>query len=308
MFFKWIDDRCIVCAQSTAQREIRCLETSIFTEEHLIPQAVGGKLSCNFLCKDCNSTLGEFEARLKEDARVRMAIEYLKDSLPGLWASMIEGQRYVTKSANGFFSAKVRSGQISLDTSKQPDGSLVCPTDQAPKIIRTKLERDGRTQIEITEALARLEALPVNSRRPITSGFEVLKFAPTESFPKLNSIGVEPCALVKIAYEYLTLNFGRTIFQEYFDPVRRMLRDGKGLPPCCLVSEMRTEDRRYKTMHGIAGKVTDSGLTIRILLFGYLSYNVQFSGITTNTDFNCYELDLKNGIETWEPIKQKPPA
>jgi hypothetical protein len=311
MLFKWIDERCIVCAKNAAQRALRCPDTAIFTKEHLIPEALGGRLICYFLCKHCNSSLGhQLEAHLKEDARIRMAIENLKDSLPNLWKSMTEGQHYVAKATNGLFKAKVRNGQIRLDTSTQADGSLICPSDQAPKKIRTNLERNGATQSEIAEALDHLEDIQEGSRVKVAKGLEVLKFTSIDLYPKLNSIGIEPCALLKIAYEYLALNFGKTIFHEYFDIVREGLRSGK-LPACCLVEEMRTQNREYQPIHGIAGKTINSGLVVKIRIFGYLSYNVTFLKLSTKAPLNYYVLNLQSGDENWiemESENKKLPA
>ena len=42
----------------TGKRCILCLKEVPLSAEHLIPVALGGVLTCDLLCKDCNSTLG----------------------------------------------------------------------------------------------------------------------------------------------------------------------------------------------------------------------------------------------------------
>lgn len=102
----------------TRTRYARCGKTAEFNEEHLIPEAIGGKLTCKFLCMHCNSQLGdELEAKLKEDARIRLAIENLKEILPDLWARMSENQPYTVQSADRKLGARLKRGEIRPDSS-----------------------------------------------------------------------------------------------------------------------------------------------------------------------------------------------
>src|SRR5436305_10092453 len=78
MLVPWTDERCIICALERHERRLRCNNTAELSREHLIPEAIGGKLVCNFVCKHCNDHLGEVEAYLKTDASIRCAIENLR--------------------------------------------------------------------------------------------------------------------------------------------------------------------------------------------------------------------------------------
>jgi hypothetical protein len=47
-----------------------CCESKQLTEEHIIPQSLGGKLSAWIYCKDCNDAFGsKFEAELSKHFR-----------------------------------------------------------------------------------------------------------------------------------------------------------------------------------------------------------------------------------------------
>jgi hypothetical protein len=299
MDLRWTDERCILCTLAPAERHARCSATAELTQEHLIPAAIGGRLTCDFHCKHCNSTLGQIEARLKEDSRIRLAIDNLKDSLPALWMSMSEGQSYLAQGPDGMVDAELKNGEIRVNSSKGVDGSIILPADHSAKAVRTILKRRGATQGEISNAEMKLKELPEGSRRKIADGIEVLKSTPAAVYPALNSRGIEPRALLKIAYEYLALHLGRKIFHPYFDPVRSVFIAGGVVPSCCSVEEMRVRERKYQPFHGLGVKKTTSGLVVKIRLFGYLSYLVHFCGLQIAGKSHCYTLHLDSKQEEW---------
>lgn len=302
MDLEWTDDRCILCALTLTERRSRCSETSLLTEEHLIPDAIGGRLTCHFLCKHCNDLLGQLEARLKDDARIRLAIDNLKDSLPDLWTTMSEGQPYVAQGWDGTVGAKIKNGEIRVNSSRRPNGSLIRPLKDAPKDVRTMLQRRGATQDEIANAMASLKELPEGPRVKVADGLEVMKLTPADAYPALNSREIEPLALIKIGYEYLALHLGRKIFCRYFDPVRSALSTRRVVPSCCSVKPLRVRASGYRPFHGLAVKNTTSGIMVKIRLFGYLSYHVQFLEFQMVRARFCYTLHLDSRREEWTEI------
>ncbi len=279
MNLEWTDDRCILCTLAPSERLARCSETADFTEEHLIPEAIGGRLTCHFLCQHCNSTLGQIEARLKCDARVRLAIENLKDSLPELWASMSEGQPYLAQGPGGTVGAKLKNGTIRVNSGKRADGSIIQPLNDSAKTVRTILHRRGATHNEISNAEMKFKELPQGSPVKVADGIEVIKWTPDESYPAVNSQGIDPRVLLKMAYEFMALHLGSKIFHDYFDPVRSAFLPSGVAPNCCSVQEKRAAERRYQPFHGLVVKNTASGSVVKIRLFGYLSYLVHFLGV-----------------------------
>lgn len=299
MDLTWTDERCILCSLTPTERRTRCSATATLTEEHLIPAAIGGKLTCHFLCQHCNSTLGRVEAHLREDSRIRLAIENLKSSLPELWASMSEGQPYLAQGPDGTVGAKLKNGGIRVNSSRLPDGSLIQPLTDAAKTVHTILRRSSATPEEISNAEMRFKELPEGVRVKVANGIEVVKSTPATVYPALNSQGTEPRALLKIAYEYLALHLGSKIFHQYFDPVRAFLAGGV-VPNCCSVQERRVRDRKYQPFHGLAVRNTTSGLVVKIRLFGYLSYPVHFHGLQiVSAKSHCYTLHLDSKQEEW---------
>jgi HNH endonuclease len=299
MHIEWTDKRCILCTLAPFERQSRCAGTAKLTKEHLIPEAIGGRLTCDFLCKFCNDNLGQIEADLKEDSRIRLAIENLKDSLPELWRSMSEGQSYLAQAPDGTVAAKLKNGELRVNSSKRVDGSIVRPLDDSAKAVRTMLQRRGATQDEITNAEMRFRELPEGVRVTIADGIEVMKSTPNAVYPALNSQSIEPRALLKIAYEYLALHLRGNIFHQYFNPIRTFLAGGV-IPNCCSVFKRRVREKKYRPYHGLAIKNTIEALVVKIRLFGYLSYPVHFHGLQIPSGRSyCYTLHLDTKQEYW---------
>ena len=72
MHIHWPGDRCILCLKQTA-----------LTNEHVIPESIGGRLTSNILCAHCNSTFGsKIEAAARSDPSIRIAVENLSGRIP----------------------------------------------------------------------------------------------------------------------------------------------------------------------------------------------------------------------------------
>ena len=51
-----------------------CPNTGPLSEEHIIPSSIGGRLTANIICKNCNDRFGRLiEAKLKDDPAIRLA-------------------------------------------------------------------------------------------------------------------------------------------------------------------------------------------------------------------------------------------
>ena len=304
MHLEWTDERCILCTLAPLERHARCAGTAKLTKEHLIPESIGGRLTCDFLCQHCNSLLGQIEALLKEDSRIRLAIDNLKTSLPDLWVTMAENQPCIAEGTGEKIEGRIKNGTFNVNSSRRPDGSLIQPLTEAAKTVQTMLERDGATQGEISSAAIGFENLPDGSRVRVANRIEVLKSTLDAVYPVLNSQGIEPRALLKMAYEYVALHLGKKIFDPYFDPVRSALAANGVVPSHCSVEEKRVRGRKYEPFHGLAVKNEVNGLIVKIRLFGYLSYPVRFVGLQiVPAQSHCYTLHLDSKQEVWDQIE-----
>jgi HNH endonuclease len=299
MTFEWNGEKCIVCNLTSEERCRRRADTAEFTEEHLIPKAIGGKLTCYFLCKHCNDHLGVREASLKTDARVRLAIENLKNVLPDLWAKMSDGQAYVVQGSGGSVGAKLKKGEIRFDSWKAEGGSFFRPTDEAWPAIQTTLLRGSLSPTEIAAAKKRFDKIPEGMRSEVAPGIDVLKRTADEVYPSLKLAQID-IALLKIAYEYVALHSPLIIVHPYFDPIRSALTSGEVKLNCCTIEVFRQKDAGCRPYHRISAKNTRSGLLVTVLLFGYLSYHVELLKFQMPINSTwCYTLNLETGDEEW---------
>ncbi|MEW6771707.1 MAG: HNH endonuclease [Bacillota bacterium] len=69
-----------------------CLKEEPLTNQHIIPKQIGGNLFARFLCKTCNDRLGyQVESAVGGDPAIRLAVEHLRPSLPGLASKILDG-------------------------------------------------------------------------------------------------------------------------------------------------------------------------------------------------------------------------
>lgn len=82
--------------------------------EHLIPEALGGLLTCEFICQRCNSTFGaSFEAKARSDPSVRIAIGKLHAQIPNLARKLNDHQEFYTAGVGPSSRGYIRGGESS---------------------------------------------------------------------------------------------------------------------------------------------------------------------------------------------------
>ena len=267
MLLPWSGEQCILCL---AEGEL--------TEEHIIPSSLGGSLTCNFLCKKCNSTLGaNIEAAAKTDPSVRIALKNLEGSIPDLVAQIHEGQKFVSNGPGGKSRGKIRGGQFHVRSSTDHQGRLTQPTTHARKSIAKMLKKAGYADAPIAEALKQFDAAPDNEKVSLGPGLEAVKWSVESIEPDLSdSALMTPLVPVKIAYEFLACHLGTAICAEHppLNEIRYALRNGVEEHPSFSVERLHGED--YKPLHGLLFEGNSPHAKVQIRLFGWLAYRVHF--------------------------------
>lgn len=303
----WPDGRCVLCcldAQSTKEGSL--------SEEHLIPESIGGVLTSHLLCTRCNSTQGRYEADLKRDPAVRLVIGNLKSQLPDLFRSISEGQQFLAQSERGPAKGKYKQGQFKVSGSEQPDGSLILHTDNARRELANMLQKEQFDRCEVQEALERFDDAEENTRVTVAPGFEAIKWTITSVDPALDTrqliVGSDGgegrlqgagVAVLKIAYEYLALHLGRTIFGDVFNQIRAALtRNDPSLCPYHIGWEKGLEAAPF---HLLAVEKS-SHLVVQVRLFGELVYRIHFPHLVPSAGFKRYKYthDLASGNEYFD--------
>ena len=283
-------DRCLICLSKSSDG---------LTREHIIPKALGGRLTAKLLCKDCNSSFGSsFESKAKCDLSIRLAIECLKHDLPLLFDRMEQGQQRIIATDAGQIRGTYRNGETRGFT-RLDDGSLLQPTESATKTLKTIMAKSGASDEQINDALEKFD--DAESGRPLNlaPGLTVVKRDSYDNGPALDSAEqLNPLVSLKIAFEFLALICGSAILSnnEALNAMRHGLQEasfsksGVGL-------EKLFAKREYDVFHGIFFERGTPSVTLQIRLFGKISYRLNIPKLTIQCDPFIYTHTLKDNEE-----------
>ena len=266
----------------TGKRCILCLKEVPLSAEHLIPVALGGVLTCDLLCKDCNSTLGSsFEAEVRMDPDIQIAVRKLEDQIPDKLAESIsEGQPVRIQGPGGERDGKIRNGKSRVNFEKERipgSTSYVQPSDDAITNVENMMRKAGVDENQISVALRELEEAPNDHSVILTPWLSVTKWSEEKITPDLtNNKIMNPLVPLKIAFEFLACHVGTAIYNEnqHLNQLRAALREGTKDDPCFKVERLFASE--YKPFHGICFEGNDPHARVQIRLFGHLAFRVHF--------------------------------
>lgn len=292
----WPDQRCVVCLERPRADD----EQTQMTDGHVLPQSIGGKLSAPFLCRRCNSKMGEAEAILPRDVTVRLIVDRLEHELP---PELVKTIRY----RQGYFADSEEYGRLSAGMDKEgeltPRQSETIKDDQNTlRQIASELRRHGATEEEIAKQQEAFRQAPTGDRLEVTPEYTVTKgidFSTLPFRPNLDDPLTPPRVPLGIAYLYLALCLGQRVYDERaLDPARQALRAAiAGDDSATLAWPVRRcGTNKTESKHALGVKAADGDTLIVIWLFRELVWEVRFPGVTLNSD-PFYLLDLVTGEE-----------
>lgn len=268
------------------------------TEEHLIPEALGGRLVAAFICQGCNSSLGyRTEPAARSDPTIRFLINDLSVELPTLGRALSERQPYIAHGPGGKAKGYVRNGEFVVVAKKNPDGSLIQPTPDARRSIDTILQRSGYDTAFRTEALRRFDEAPENLRIEVSPNLDVVKWQVDHLRLALDGPLIDPIVPVKIAFEFLVLHLGMAIYADAppIAAARRVL--GGGLLDPAWISVERLQAEKARSFHGIVFEGNSPYAKVQIRFFGKLAFRVHFFHFSVSGPTMRYTHDLKSNDE-----------
>ncbi len=291
-----VAERCIVCLRAPPFPE-----GHFFTEEHVIPRALGGVLTWNALCKPCNDKFGHtFESRARTDPAIRVAIYNLRYKLPRLFAKIEEGQPYLLKSGKKKLPGVFRDDKVSALTRKV-DGDLWASPKDTEGSVRTRLRRSGLAPMEIEAALARYRSAPDDAPVDLGGGFSAASRPTYVLGPDLTGgESLAPLTSLKIAYEFAVLSFGAVMLDDHppLNEIRRALLMGDGDSSTFRVEALTTTDRKAEPFHGIAFEGNKPHAVVQVRLFGLLAYRVHLRNLAIDSKPFGYRHDIDTGQES----------
>lgn len=268
------------------------------TSEHIIPEAIGGRLEIHFLCKPCNDRLGHsVEAAVRTDASIRLAVEQLAAKIPHIATMLRENQKYRAKSLGGTVPGKVKKGKFSVTPHRLPDGSLVLPASDARQAVTRIISNQSADPSILEAALHRFDTAPANSRVRINDNLDVARWAINEVTPELQPGSINDLVLLKIAYEFFACHVGAAIYERNvsFDGIRAALVSSR-LPANVEIEYGHA--KQYEPFHGLALMEDEERSFVLIRLFGWLAFRVRFKNLAYKGPRFSYMLELDTRAET----------
>jgi HNH endonuclease len=288
MNIDWTGDRCIIC-----------LETLPLTSEHIIPSSIGGVLTCNFLCKNCNSKLGsEVEASMRSDPTIRLAVDHIRDANPTLANKLEENQPFLVHSVTGKEPAYIQNNKFQIHPRVDDDGSYIQSPDIARSTITNILKRSEVSPHEVQVALEKFDNSELNTKNEIHPNLEVITWAGEKAELDLSKSELaNPLIPLKIAFEFLALHLGNDIYADahQLQELRNILLTCEQSSECFKVERLMAKS--YKPLHGLLHEGNEPYTTIQIRLFGILAFRVHFLKISVNGPRFIYTHDLGTGEE-----------
>lgn len=271
------------------------------SDAHVIPKAVGGKLSSLFLCKNCNGRMGRFEAVLAQDISVRLLVDTLEPQLP---EKIITSIRY----RQSYFADHPELGRVEAGIDKQ--GEL------RPK----ETDRIKGDENTLKQALAELDRLDIDAEqkaeletafdnaRPgewvdVRPGYRIQKHIDWSgvSFKPSLTDPITPLQVsTGIAYLYLALCIRERVYDPSLQPVRDALLaalEGDSTAADAY-NENRHGTRIVEPRHVLRAKPDGDGTVVTFQLFRDLVWPVRFPGLV-NREQTLYVLDVATGEEHW---------
>jgi hypothetical protein len=286
-------DACAICRRRPAD-----------SWEHVIPEWLGGRLQCNFLCAPCNASLGSrLIAQLKDAPQIRIALDNLKREIPKLYESAARGTYRVARGPDEQpITIKLGKRGAHVSARKAADGSLLINTREASGHLERMLERSGLDPQQVEEFLGAFKAASEDEVVDSGAGIAAVKRPLRPSEPDLSKPLCDDRVPGVIAFGYLCLAFGNAIMSDHFNGLRVWL-EGGDLPEAVTVS--RSFIGTYESHHFIAMRAFEEEVAVQIHLFGGLVYQVNIGRLAYRGDCPVYLEDLKSRKSLLAPTEAK---
>jgi hypothetical protein len=299
MEWPWAGQKCILCLR----------EEEKLSRAHLFPEMLGGFFWSRTHCKDCNSFFGhEVEAAAKRDDSFRHAIEReLAGELPDLADSFSEGQSYIARAEDGsLIRGARRHGEHLVGASTSEEGTRTQSREQAREGIETRLRRVGISEEDISGALERFDAAPEGLLTQILPGLGI-KHGSVDGWDLPFDGGrVSEVFPAAIAFHFLALRTGRTVYSPIFNPLREEIR-AASTEPTALIVESGLSRLGYRGTLIVGTEQTMPHTVIRVQIFGEFIWRVHLPHLCCSTDrLPCDGIALEIKSKAIAHLRPKP--
>ena len=292
MNLHWPTPRCVICGSGEH-----------ITKEHLLPACLGGKLTTEFLCKDCNSKLGHGEESLvRKDPKIRLEIERLASEKPDSADKLRKDLEYIGHSEQGEVRGYMQADNFVVKEKQLDDGSLIVPPEKSLTHVKRMAKREGKGELFCIDR--DFDHLSSGDSIEVAPGIEITNWYIDSIKPDLSGPEIEPVVPAKIAFEFLALHSGDHIYENppQLASVRRQILKGELSEDDIQIERLIAQNNRL--FYGLAFEGNHPGAQVHIRLFGQLAFRVQFRCLTISGPRMGYTHDLISGKDGLWPVDQ----
>ena len=278
---------CIFCKKNSLDGE-----DHILTNEHIIPQVIGGWLTIPYVCKKCNNlTFGsKFEAELKGNGYIVSALDKLNIK-PKKEAYRAADLRLLFPSKEEKLKAYYdEKGTAQFYPQKLKNNTLLVPEDKAKQILSKQIKRyEKEHDVKIAFDIDSYSDLPYNIVIPIY-GTDISFIKTRDEKAKLYyhnlTKPISPLLPATISFELLSLLDYNLVMKSCFDSFRNWILENGENTFVRLNSHLKGMDPlevNYLPNHFIRfGYYSDCLVTV-VGIFGVIKYSV-FLGKINNLE------------------------
>lgn len=286
MEIPWTGNRCIICLEDFSSKPS--------TKEHIFLKSLGGKLWSRLLCGSCNNTFGHtVDANVRCDPGLRLTVEKLDSKIPSFVSEFCEGQEYIAQSQQGYLRGKWTGGAFHANPTDLDDGSRILPMHLATQYVAGKLGKN------LQEAQNWIDNLSEDSPVNMGEGLCVVKRSCTPELPTLDGPMISNVFLLKVAYEFLALFLGKTIYDASLDPIRQIMRGEINVNSSEYFNVDHLRVPESAPWHRITLERGEPYINVLIRFFRLHSYRVHFKRVACKSPRFAYTHDLESGEESW---------
>ncbi len=232
---------------------------------------------------------------------IRLAIEYLRDRIPGIAAAVTEGQPFFAESRRGNVRGNVKRQRFQVSASREPDGSWIQPTKTARKTIAAWLSEQHEAA-EVERLLRKFDEAPDDTEINLGPSIRATKWGYGDPRPALGGSLVDDGPILKIAYEFLACHLMGAIYNPRFDDIRATILGQPGRPGAYRIERLRGEG--YAAMHGLALEAGAPHIVVQVRFFGWLAFGVHFLHVAWGGPRYVYTLDLTRSVGSCKQISE----
>jgi hypothetical protein len=288
------------------------------TDEHIIPEVIGGWITIPFVCKKCNNNLGsEFESKLKKNSFVVTAIDELKIQPP----DKAFNQAQIELIFSDEHKAKGRIAKDGLPIfipTQQADGSIIANEQHAKEVLKKQIERyEKANNVRIDFDINTYDNVPYGIVIPIMgTDINFIKHEKKKAQTTILNLS-EPIPFLfpaKVAFEHLAGFSYHFVMMNEFDSLRNWVLENN-LQNKVIINTLlhRIENPRefeYLPYHFIRYSIIENDLVALVGLFGSIIFSVylaHLSDLENNPILKILDVYHVYDLKNKELVPQNPP-